>query len=108
MRIVKGDTVVVVTGDDRGKTGKVLHVWYRGKKRDRAIVEGVNFVKRATRRSQKNPQGGLAEKEAPVVLANLMLFCPKCNRGARVVSSRLPGSRRPERKCAKCGHVLSA
>lgn len=69
----KGDTVTVIAGDDRGKTGKVLRVFRKGKKTGRAIVEGVNFVKRAERRSQKNPQGGIVEKEAPVHLSNLRL-----------------------------------
>ena len=107
MRIVKGDTVIVTAGDDRGKTGKVLRVWHRGRNANRAIVEGVNFVKRSTRRSQKNPQGGIVEKEAPVYLSNLMILCAKCGRGVRVSSRRLADGRRA-RACAVCGEMLSS
>lgn len=93
-RIKKGDMVVVVAGDDRGKTGKVLHVFHHGKKKGRVIVEGVNFVKRAERRSQKNPQGGLVEREAPIHLSNVMLRCPKTGEPTRVGTMKLADGRR--------------
>lgn len=70
MHIKKGDTVRVISGDDRGKTGRVLRVL---PKRKVAIVEGVNFVKRHTKPSQQNPQGGIIEKEAPLNISNVML-----------------------------------
>ena len=70
MRIRKGDIVQVLSGVDRGKTGKILLV---DPKKDRAIVEGIRFIKRHSRPSQKNPQGGIIEREAPVRLSNLML-----------------------------------
>ncbi len=70
MKVKKGDTVKVISGNYRGKTGKVLVVM---PKRNRAIVEGINFVKRHTRRSQKNPQGGIIEREATIHISNLML-----------------------------------
>lgn len=70
MHIKKGDKVHVISGDNRGKTGKVLQVWPRS---SRVIVEGVNFVKRHTKRSQQNPQGGIIEKEAPIHISNVML-----------------------------------
>ncbi|MBD3166721.1 50S ribosomal protein L24 [bacterium] len=73
-RIRKGDTVVVLSGDDRGKEGIVLKV---DPENSRAIVEGVNFVKRHMRPTQKNPQGGIVEKEAPVHLSNLMVIGAK-------------------------------
>ena len=65
-RIKKGDMVEVITGDDKGKTGKVLQVLA-----DRALVEGLNFVKKHMRKTQDNPQGGVFEKEAPIHLSNL-------------------------------------
>ncbi|MFQ6615997.1 MAG: 50S ribosomal protein L24 [Fidelibacterota bacterium] len=71
MRIKKGDTVQIIAGEARGKTGKVLKVFPR---RNRVLVEGINFVKRHTRPSQQNPQGGIIEKEAPVHLSNVMLL----------------------------------
>jgi len=71
LKIKKGDTVIVVSGDDKGKVGKVLKVF---PKKQRVIVEGVNFIKRHTRPSQKNPQGGIIEKEAPIHISNVMLW----------------------------------
>lgn len=71
MRIKKGDTVQVISGNERGKTGKVLMV---SPKSNRVIVEGVNFVKRHTKPSQQNPQGGIVEKEAPIHISNVMLM----------------------------------
>jgi len=71
MKIKKGDMVQVLTGNDRGKRGKVLVVL---PDRNRAIVEGVNFIKRHTRPSQSNPQGGIVEREATVHISNLMLI----------------------------------
>jgi len=65
-RIKKGDMVLVIAGDDKGKTGKILQVLG-----DRALVEGLNFVKKHMRKSQDNPQGGVIEKEAPINLSNL-------------------------------------
>ena len=65
-RIKKGDMVQVITGDDKGKTGKVLQVLG-----ERALVEGLNFVKKHMRKTQDNPQGGVFEKEAPIHISNL-------------------------------------
>lgn len=69
MHIKKGDTVVVISGDDRGKEGVVLKI---DLKKQRAIVEGVNFMKRHVRPTQKSPQGGIIEKEASIHISNLM------------------------------------
>jgi len=68
-RIRKGDTVMVLAGEYRGKEGVVLKI---DPKNNRAIVEGVNFVKRHVRPTQKSPQGGIVEKEGPIHLSNLM------------------------------------
>ena len=68
LRIKKGDSVEVIAGDDKGKTGKVLQIMSGS---DRALVEGVNFVKKHMRKSQDNPQGGVFDKEAPVHMSNL-------------------------------------
>ncbi len=70
MRIKKGDMVKVLSGNSRGKTGKVLKVLPG---RNRAIVEGVNFIKRHTRPSQSIPQGGIVEREAAIHVSNLMV-----------------------------------
>ncbi len=84
MKIKKGDTVKVISGNYRGKTGKVLKVL---PKRNRAIVEGINFVKRHTRPSQSIPKGGIIEREATIHISNLMLVVS--NTPTRVGYTRL-------------------
>lgn len=99
-RIKKNDTVLVMGGKDKGVTGKVLFVIPREGK---AIVEGVNFIKRHKR--SKNPHaepGGIIEKEAAISLANLMLVCPKCSKPTRIGTRREEGGVRL-RVCKKCG-----
>lgn len=81
MKIRKGDTVKVVTGNDRGKTGKVLKTFPESY---RVIIEGVNLVKRHTRPSQKNRKGGIVEKESAVHVSNVMLFDNRNNAPARI------------------------
>lgn len=66
--IKKGDTVEVIAGDEKGKSGKVLQVVPQS---GRALVEGVNFVKKHMNKTQDNPQGGIVEKEAPIAISNL-------------------------------------
>lgn len=79
--IRKGDTVQVTAGEDKGEKGKVLEVL---PKKDRAIVEGVNVVKRHQKPSASNPDGGIRETEASIHLSNLMLIDPKTNELTRV------------------------
>lgn len=81
INIKKGDTVYVLAGDDRGKTGRVLKV---DAAKQRAIVEGVNVVTKATKPSAKHPQGGLVKMEAPVHVSNLSLIDPKSGKPTRV------------------------
>ncbi|HNR68361.1 MAG TPA: 50S ribosomal protein L24 [bacterium] len=81
MRIKKNDQVVVLSGNYKGKKGKVLKVFPEA---NRIIVEGVNFIKRHTRPSQQNPQGGIVEKEAPIHVSNVMVVCPKTGVASRV------------------------
>src|SRR5437016_12495740 len=84
--VKKGDTVVVLSGKDRGKQGKVLRVI---PSKGTAIVERVNFFKKHTRPNpQKNQQGGILEREAPIRLSNLQVVCPSCNKPTRVGSHR--------------------
>jgi large subunit ribosomal protein L24 len=97
--IKKGDTVIVIRGKDRGKTGKVLRVL---PDKQRAIVERVNFIKEFIRQDRsRNIQGGIMEKEAPIHLSNLMLFCSECNRGARVKNKILEDGTKI-RVCHRC------
>ena len=81
LHIKKGDTVVVNTGNDKGQKGRVLEVF---KKTNRAIVEGVNVMKKHTKPNAESPQGGIIEKEAPVHISNLMLVDPKSGEATRI------------------------
>ncbi len=81
MHIKKGDTVQVMAGDNKGKQGKVLKVEVS---KQRAIVEGVNICKKATKPNAQNPQGGIVEKEAPIHVSNLMVLDPKSGRPTKV------------------------
>ena len=81
LHIKKGDTVYVNAGDDKGKTGRVLKVLIE---KNRAVVEGVNVVTKATKPNAKNPQGGLVKMEAPIHVSNLQLIDPKDGKPTRV------------------------
>ena len=81
LHIRKDDTVVVLAGADKGKTGKVLKVLVD---ENRAIVEGVNMVSRSTKPSAKTPNGGIVKKDAPIHISNLSLIDPKSGRPTRV------------------------
>ena len=81
LHIKKIDTVVVLAGEDKGKTGKVLKVLVE---KNRALVEGVNMVSKSTKPSAKNPQGGIVKQEAPIHISNLSLVDPKSGKATRV------------------------
>jgi large subunit ribosomal protein L24 len=103
IKIRKGDTVMVIAGDDKGKTGRVLSV---DEAKRRVIIEKVNFVKRHTKARGQAKQGGILEKEAPIHLSNVMLYDPKAGRGVRVgVRVGKDGSR--ERISRATGDTLS-
>ena len=81
LHIKKNDTVVVLAGEDKGKTGKVLKVLVE---KNRALVEGVNMVSKSTKPSAQNPQGGIIKQEAPIHISNLSLVDPKSGKATRV------------------------
>ena len=101
-RIKKGDTVSVLSGKDRGKTGKVLQVW---PDRERALVERINLVKHFERRTQQNQAGGVIEREGTIALSKLAVLCPKCRRGSRVGWSVAPDGAK-QRMCRRCKDLL--
>ena len=103
VHVKKGDTVVVITGKDKGKKGKVLQVI---PKENRVVVEGVNIVKRHTKPSQANPQGGILEKAAPIHSSNVMMWCSKCDSGVRV-RTQVAENGDKAKTCASCGQNLS-
>lgn len=107
MIIRKDDQVEVITGDDKGaptdrRFAKVLRAI---PSKNKIVVEGVNLVYKHMKPSQKQPQGGRLSKEMPISVSNVMLVCPKCNRGVRV-GSRVTADGRKERVCKKCGQSL--
>ena len=81
LKIKKHDTVIVLTGEDKGKTGKVLKVL---KDEQRAIVEGINMVNKSTKPNAKNPQGGFVKQEASIHISNISLIDPKSGKATRV------------------------
>lgn len=101
-RIKKGDTVTVLSGKDRQKTGKVLKIFPKAKK---VIVERVNFVKKHMRKTRQDSQGGIIEREAPIHISNLALLCKSCNKPTRIgVSTLSDGSK--SRFCKKCKEII--
>ncbi len=96
--IKRGDNVVVISGKDRDKHGKVLQVMpHEG----RVVVENVGMVKKAQRPTQQNQQGGLVSIESPIPISNVMLVCPKCDKPTRV--SHKQDGKNAVRICKKCG-----
>ncbi len=102
--IKKNDKVKVIAGKDKGKIGKVLGVV---RKKNRVLIENVNIIKRHTRPSAKNKQGGIVEGEAPVHWSNVMLICGKCLAPVRVKFRRLDDGKKV-RVCAKCDEIMDA
>ena len=96
------DTVMVLAGRDKGKTGKVLIAL---PKENRAIVEGVNFIKKHQRRTRENEKGGIVQKESSIHNSNLALFCKGCNRPTRVGFELLKDGTKT-RFCKKCKEVF--
>jgi large subunit ribosomal protein L24 len=99
MWIKSNDTVKVITGEDRGTSGRVLRVDPTAGK---LVVEGVNRVYKHVRRSQRNPQGGRLSMEMPIPLSNVALVCTSCRAAARMGARFLPDGSK-ERYCKKCG-----
>lgn len=97
-KIRKNDIVYVLAGRDRGKTGKVFHVFPR---KDRALVEGINYVKKHARKTKQDQQGGIVQKESAIHLSNIAVFCKTCKRPARVGLNVLADGSKT-RYCKRC------
>jgi large subunit ribosomal protein L24 len=105
VHIKKNDLVYVLSGKDRGKTGKVLKVYLE---KMRAVVEGINFIQKHTRPNpQKNVKGGILPKEAPIHISNLMVVCKRCNKHSRIGVSIIQNDRKA-RICKNCNELLDA
>lgn len=100
--IKKNDTVMVIAGKEKGKTGKVLKI---SPKKGRAVVEKVNFIKRHMRPGAHSRQGGIVEKENPISISNLMVVCGKCTDPTRVGRRVLEDGSRV-RYCKKCDEII--
>lgn len=100
--IRKNDKVMVIAGREKGKIGTVLKVIPR---KDRAVIEKLNMVKRHTRAGGKSAQGGIIERESPIHVSNLMLVCGKCAEPARVGKKVLEDGSKV-RFCKKCGEFM--
>jgi large subunit ribosomal protein L24 len=105
--IKKEDTVRVITGRDKGKEGRVLAV---NRETGKALVEHVMMIKRHTRPNpQKQIKGGIAERESPIAISNILIVCPGCHKAVRVahhVEKIAGGKTRRTRVCRKCGQTL--
>ena len=102
MQIRKNDSVMVISGKERGKTGKVLRV---NPKEDAVIIERINVVKRHTKPRGPQQAGGIIEKEASIPASNIMIMCDKCNAPVRIGKKILTDGNKV-RVCRRCGEAL--
>jgi large subunit ribosomal protein L24 len=108
MHVRKGDQVVVISGKEKGKRGRVLRLLTA---KDRVVIERVNMVKRHTRPTQRNPRGGIIEKEAGVPRSNVSLWCARCAapRRARHQEGQGEGTGKGKKRvCVKCENVFES
>ena len=107
MKIKKNDMVMIIAGNDRGKTGKILKVFPKSNK---VIIEGINMRKRHTKPTQKNPQGGILEKEALIHASNVMMLDPKTNEptrlGAQIILDEKTGKKKRARVSKASGEMI--
>ena len=101
--IVKNDTVKVLSGNYKGKTGRVIKVI---PDKERVIVEKIQLVKRHTRPRSQQQQGGIVEKEASIHISNVMLVCPKCGKPSRTHTGKLTSGKKV-RVCNSCDEMLT-
>jgi large subunit ribosomal protein L24 len=104
MRIRKNDQVVVMSGKDRGKKGRVMKVYVE---KGMALVEKINYRKSAVRPTQANPKGGILEMEGKISISKLRFLCPRCSKPARLGYTFLADGTK-QRQCKKCNEVLGA
>jgi len=106
-RLKKNDFVKVISGNNKGATGKILFI---DREKGKVIVEGVNIIHRHTRPNQKNQQGGIVKREAPINISNVMLICPKTSEptriGMEVIKEETSGKVKRMRKSKKSGEII--
>lgn len=101
LNIKKGDNVVVISGKDKGKTGKILQV---ASNQNRAVVDGINIVTKHQKPKNQKDKGGLIKKPAPIDMSNIMVVCPACGKATRISRKEIEGKN--VRICKKCGASL--
>ena len=101
VHVKTGDTVVILSGKDKGKQGKVLEVM---PKEGKVVVEKINMVSRHTKPRKQGDQGGILKKEAPIYACKVQRVCPKCNKGTRI-AHKIEGDKKI-RVCKHCGAEL--
>ena len=94
--------VEIIAGNERGKRGKVLKIYPEGR---RIIVEGIQFIKRHTKPTQRDPQGGVQERESPIPISNVMLVCPNCGHPTRIGHHFLEDGTKV-RVCRRCDEMI--
>jgi large subunit ribosomal protein L24 len=102
LSVRKGDTVLVMTGKNKGKKGRILSV---SPVAEKVTIEGINMIKRHTKPNKKYAQGGIIEKEGPIHMSNVMFVCPKCSKPTRTGNTVLESGKKL-RTCKKCREVL--
>lgn len=105
-RVKVGDEVVILSGKDRGKVGRIIE---RIPREDKIVVEGVNIVKRHIRPRRRGQESGIVEREAPIPSCKVMLICSRCGKRTRIgIKITLPegGEKEKLRVCKKCGEVI--
>jgi large subunit ribosomal protein L24 len=100
--VKKGDTVLVISGKDRGKTAKVKMVL---PKKNKVVLERINIAKRHTKPSRKNAQGGVVELEKPINRSNVMVYCQKCAKGVKI-GVKILKDKTKSRFCKKCTEII--
>jgi len=100
----KDDKVKIIAGKDKGKIGKVLKV---NRKKERVLVENINMIKRHSKPSAQNRQGGIIEREAPIHWSNVMLMCNKCMKPVRIKMQSLEDGKKT-RICRQCSEVIDS
>ena len=102
MKIRRNDTVKVLAGKDKGKSGKVLKIF---PVKNKAIVEGINYIKKHARKTQENPKGGVIQRESAINISNIAIVCTRCNKPTRIGFTELSGGEKT-RVCKNCKETI--
>jgi len=102
LKIKKSDKVIVISGKEKGKQGKILSII---SKKNRVIVQSVNMIKRHMKPSRQYSQGGIIEKEGALHISKIMLVCPRCQKPSRI-SNHILDDGRKVRLCKRCKEVI--